>query len=92
MPDWWLVGACVRACVYVSSVPACMHQMELPVTDYIGLRKMSLLSRRGQGVVYNVLVRDPNNGQQSVYSASMSYGCDFDDRVFGCDAAGKWSK
>ena len=29
----------------------------------------------GQGVVYNVIVRDPNNQMEAAYSPAVSYGC-----------------
>lgn len=67
----------------------CTLKVEVPSTDYKGLQKVSLISPRGQGVVYNVLVHDPSNKLQAVYSPTVSYGCDLNGKVLGCDTIGE---
>ena len=45
---------------------------------------------RGQGIVFNILVYDPQTNMESVYSPVVTYGCSFTAKVDGCDSFGKY--
>ena len=45
-------------------------------------------TRRGQGMVFNILLYDPVTGEESVYSPAVTYGCSFTAKVDGCDSLG----
>ena len=58
----------------------------LSATD---IKLVTVSSEPGQGVIYNILVEDPDNGEEAVYVPFITYGCSFTAKVDGCDAAGK---
>ena len=45
-------------------------------------------TKRGQGIVFNILVFDPIMKAESVYSPVVTYGCSFTAKVDGCDSFG----
>ncbi|CAB4004388.1 Hypothetical predicted protein, partial [Paramuricea clavata] len=45
-------------------------------------------TKRGQGMVFNILVFDPLTNVESVYSPVVTYGCSFTAKVDGCDSLG----
>jgi hypothetical protein len=57
----------------------------LSATD---VKLVMVSSQPGQGVVYNVLVNDPESGEEAVYVPFITYGCSFTAKVDGCDAVG----
>ncbi|XP_070567379.1 transmembrane 7 superfamily member 3-like [Ptychodera flava] len=63
------------------------HGTSIATLDSHSLTSFTVSSFHGQGVIYNVIVRDPYEGTSAAYIPASSYACNFTDKVDGCHSS-----